>query len=801
MKLLRTGEHGALPARFALVSIGMCYPVLRIIWPDTGRIALFIPLLLLLVWVIWRAAQPVGLLRTRLALPLLLVAASLSLSSLLGVAESSTILASLFHWGAVGVLLFLAMDVLAAGWSSALFVRAALLTSSMVLLVGLAVLLQWWGEWLLLWRPGDELFPVPYRKPLGAMAPNHAAMMLNVGLPLAVAALWQARTQHWRWLWGLWLLAATVVLFFTSSRGGWLGAVAAVGVVLIPLLLSALRARRWRRLGVALALASGYTALFAVLLFTNLLDLAAQRAAREQLVVPANASSEQVVRNLTTATGRTVFWNYALQFFGERPVLGIGPGGFTTLYARNETHSRAFLPADPHNIYLGVLTESGIVGAASLGLLALVALWLWWHGWREATPLHAAGDTSIWQGRLLPLACAAVGAGMLVHGMVEVYPTALGGIVLLVLAACLPGYRLCASGSRLRMGLLRVYPRHLALVVVALLAWGSSSLGLLVRGQRAAMQATAQAAIQRGDLDQSLALYDELLARWPSYGPAYTGRATTLAWQAFADDAMLPLALAAQDIAAQQHPENQAAPVNRGALLLEMGELAEAEGVLLTFAEADRTRWAAPYLLLARAHEQQGNRATARDYWQMALTREPAMSESAACLASAICPELPLRPSAYTALLEARRLLNQPQLTEADLRRIWQLADAWNSIDVWAVGVLAAQRAHSPHWEARFRAAATGQAEMFTQSPTPQLALVLLRTAMDNGDRQTVNRLARQWLARPPVEVVPQVTLPTTTATERELAQTVVDAAAYLDDPVLLEAAEHSLQRLTVPLP
>jgi hypothetical protein len=117
------------------------------------------------------------------------------------------------------------------------------------------------------------------------------------------------------------------------------------------------------------------------------------------------------------------------------------------------------------------------------------------------------------------------------------------------------------------------------------------------------------------------------------------------------------------------------------------------------------------------------------------------------------------------------------------------------------VGVLAAQRADAPHWEARFRAAATGQAEMFTQSPTPQLALVLLRTAMDNGERQTVDRLARQWLALPAVEVVPQVTLPTTTATERELAQTVVDAAIYLDDPVLLAAAEHSLTRLTVTLP
>lgn len=780
--------------QFFLITIGISYPVARIVLPGAVRPAMLLPLLLALLWFAWRFLQPRSTIQSPLALPLLLTSVTLSMSSFLAVADDGVVVATLFHWVSVAVLLFLTIDLLASGWQPERFVQATLLMSSVVLLLGTGALLEWWGEWLVLWRPGDQLFPISFRKPMADILPNHMAMLLNIGIPLVIAAMWRAETWLRRAFWGLWLLLATVVLFYIGSRGGWIGTVGAVSTILLPLLWSAFQARRWRRLWTTLTLAACYTGLFATLLLISLQDVAAQRVRQPPPPPGTITPVQQISTGLTTTTGRDVFWNYARAFFYAHPIFGVGPEGFATLYAAQESHSRVFRSPHAHSIYLGVLSEGGLAGVASLLLLAGVALWVAWRGWRSAAPLIGADAQVSQPGQLLILSCAAVGAGMLSHGLVEIPPTGFTGIVLYLLAVGLvPANAWTHRGTENKRYILRVLPQGI-IVLLALLAWGISGAVLLERNQLEAMQTAAQSALQQGNTTRALALYDDLLAHAPWYDPAYSGRAIALAWQALDDPPALPLALAAQELAMHQDPGNQSAPVNRAALLLELGRSTEAEQALHMFAERDRSRWVAPYLLLARAAEQMGDLPTARAYWQQVLNRQPDLAESVACHKSAICPAIPLPWSSYAALVEARQLAEAPVPTE--LQRIWDLATAWQSTDIWSVGAQAAQRANAPQWEERFLTAALDQSELFQQQPTMHLAIVLLRNAMVRGDHEALRSLVQNWIPLPDTQVIPQITRLFVSSTEVQLAQTLDEAATQLHDPALLDAAQSYLKRV-----
>lgn len=789
----RLSEAGPL----LLAVIGMGYPVARIVLPGTISVAMLTPLLLLLFWVVWRATHSTRTIRSPLALPLLLVAIALAASGLFGVAPVAVRVASMFHWASVGVLLFLTIDMLANGWKAQYITWAALVMSSTVLLLGVAELLLWAGQWLLLWQPGTELFPVRFHRPIADILTIHAAILINLGVPLAIAAAWRAPRGRWRALWVGWLLLATLVLFFTSSRGGWIGTATAAGVITLPLLWSAWRAHQWRRVRGIVVVGACCAGLFFGLFFATMFDVAAQRLGGTS---SEDLSAGQVVQGLTTSTHRTTFWDIALQFFSEHPVLGVGPGGYKTLYVTEDLFSRIFLPADPHSIYLGILSEGGLAVAASLLLLLVTAVYVGWKGWQRATPLAVPGDASGESGRLLLLSCGAVGASMLIHGLVEVPPTAIIGMGLYIMAAGLTpagAWKLAGTEEQSiawhTFG--RIHPLHLALVGAAIAAWIASIGVLMQRSDRTAVQVAAATAIQQGDPERAVALYNELLQQHPDYGPAYTGRSVALAWAALEDEELLPLALAAQQQASTRDRTNVVAPVNQGALLLALGQTTEGARVLRAFIEDDRTNWAAPTMLLARMHEQQGDTALARDYWQQIITDYPRLSESAACLASDICPHIPLPTSPYAALQEVQAMGEHP--TTADMQRIEELATYWDSTDLWTVGAQVAHRAGYSYEQTRFLTAAVDRAKNYhRRKPTQRLVIVLLDEALQREDQATVRTLVQQWIALPSMKTVPQVSSLQVTTTERDLARALVAAAATLDDPALLEQAENYQARI-----
>jgi O-antigen ligase len=187
---------------------------------------------------------------------------------------------------------------------------------------------------------------------------NALAAYLVLVIPLAASALF-VRRRPARAGALLVLAATTAALVLTRSRGGFLGLLAAVGVLAVgwrPLLRApATRPRRWV---VALGAAGVVVAVVAV---------------------SAGALS-RVSRDDSSLRFHLDAWHVAARIAVEHPVLGTGPETYPDVFPR---YSHDVLPPDraaaldafrvesPHNVYLGIAAGSGI--PALLAYLVAVA--------------------------------------------------------------------------------------------------------------------------------------------------------------------------------------------------------------------------------------------------------------------------------------------------------------------------------------------------------------------------------------------------------------------------------------------
>jgi O-antigen ligase len=167
--------------------------------------------------------------------------------------------------------------------------------------------------------------------------PNRSAMNLAIIVPLAVAFL--ARKES-GWLWraacALAVVLALVAIVFTYSRGGFIGLSVAMAIW-------AMREQKKLRsvlLGVALALG---LVMFAPKSFWQ----------RNETVATFHEDA--------SAMGRVYAWQVTSRISLDKPLLGVGAGGFRfawPLYAPPEA-TRAYVA---HNIFLDVIGELGWVG-------------------------------------------------------------------------------------------------------------------------------------------------------------------------------------------------------------------------------------------------------------------------------------------------------------------------------------------------------------------------------------------------------------------------------------------------------
>jgi O-antigen ligase len=120
---------------------------------------------------------------------------------------------------------------------------------------------------------------------------------------------------------------------------------------------------------------------------------------RYGLATGADASSEASRMAQDSNKQRRDFYRASLAIIREHPFIGVGTGGFPRAYAEKTRGTDAILTRNPHNEYLHIATQLGVVGLAAL-------LYLFFQHWRESARLGSPIECRLSRGLLLAMIVA-----------------------------------------------------------------------------------------------------------------------------------------------------------------------------------------------------------------------------------------------------------------------------------------------------------------------------------------------------------------------------------------------------------
>lgn len=254
-----------------------------------------------------------------------------------------------------------------------------------------------YGLYQFIYRIGPEWFVIQgrYMRASGVFGqPNPYAGYLGLSFPVAFSlSLWGiqsfASTKHFKTLlWTLFYLFASlcigVGLIASWSRGGWLGAVGGVVVVL------AFFNRR-----TAMLLGIGCLTLIATAFIGALTPNWIPAAITSRVAdIPAylgfiDILTLEVTDENFAVIERVAHWVAALRMWELSPWLGVGPGNYATIYPSVALPRWSDPLGHAHNIYLNVLGETGILGLLTF-LLMWTSLIVWlFHHLRQTFPQNS----------------------------------------------------------------------------------------------------------------------------------------------------------------------------------------------------------------------------------------------------------------------------------------------------------------------------------------------------------------------------------------------------------------------------
>jgi putative inorganic carbon (HCO3(-)) transporter len=207
--------------------------------------------------------------------------------------------------------------------------------------------------------------------------PNPYAGYLGLSLPLAFGLL----LTNWRELWEgirrrrwqqtlLLAVAATslalmgIALVMSWSRGGWLGASAAVAFMLLI-------SNRWGRMlflaiaiALALSLAAGGLGLLPPAILQRVTDALPYVAGIDLRTVEVNDANWALIE-------RMAHWQAGWQMFSASPWRGVGIGNYATVYPLYALPRWRDPLGHAHNYHLNIAAETGLIG-----LSAYLIFWL-----------------------------------------------------------------------------------------------------------------------------------------------------------------------------------------------------------------------------------------------------------------------------------------------------------------------------------------------------------------------------------------------------------------------------------------
>jgi O-antigen ligase len=210
---------------------------------------------------------------------------------------------------------------------------------------------------------------------------THNVLMAFGALLFAVLA-WRSRDRRVRWGWSLVsLLAASNVLLMVQGRTGY--------VVFAGLVILALHVLfGWRGVVGAVVILA--------LVFSGAYHVSTSFRDRVNLTVSNVVRSGPDTVDIATKE-RLEFYQYTLKIIEDHPILGAGTGGFAQAYEVHAKQAGVPVPAHPHNQYLLIMAQVGIVG---IGLL----LWLFVQQWRSTLIVGDSTYTLLARGLVVTMA-------------------------------------------------------------------------------------------------------------------------------------------------------------------------------------------------------------------------------------------------------------------------------------------------------------------------------------------------------------------------------------------------------------
>jgi len=377
-----------------------------------------------LSWFVWRIHRKEAFPQAGFGLQVILFVVAYGIATILSTdpRRSTMLLGQIMLYA---LLLYFVLDLRRSGWPQDIFVKSLLFVSGFIIFFGLLEI----GFWLTSWWSisGGEAFlpPVTIRIRAFIGHPNFAAAFFNLVLPLGLVQLISSRAWIPRIALGLWAAIVMVLLYFTSSRGGWLGTATALGLLAVLLAIDRRiqPVRIWReRPRLVLGLAG--LAILSAILLTVIVP--------RQLQHPTHGS---------ISGSRSEIWDVALKSFTSDPISGTGPFTYGSAFAATGIVPPGLLLAHAHSAVFNVAAEAGFIGLAALGFLVFAIVREIWYRWRE----HAHGE------RHWLAAFIASLMGFSVHSMFDTPGTlpALAMIAVILLAWLARG---ASTSARRRLG-------------------------------------------------------------------------------------------------------------------------------------------------------------------------------------------------------------------------------------------------------------------------------------------------------------------------------------------------------------
>ena len=193
---------------------------------------------------------------------------------------------------------------------------------------------------------------------------NYYAQIMLMLLPLAASRFWFEQSRKLRILGGLACIPIAGAIMLTFSRGAF---VSAVATVMAMVYLGCIKVRHLLALGLAFVVIVPIAMPdYAFRIFTLFRAVGVQQEGQQSAKTLDSSMRGRATENLA-----------ALKIFLDHPVIGVGPGQthmYTAKYGSEGGLSRLEGTRQAHNMYLGVLSDTGLLGFCTFMSIFFVSL-------------------------------------------------------------------------------------------------------------------------------------------------------------------------------------------------------------------------------------------------------------------------------------------------------------------------------------------------------------------------------------------------------------------------------------------